>query len=71
MLENSLLLRQQLRYEVSTLEGRCASLLKDAKAIEDKVHQAYEKRVQEFKNLEELRKKIYEEAFRMFSIGYN
>lgn len=33
-MENSWLQQQQFRHEVSTLEGRCASLLKDAKATE-------------------------------------
>lgn len=34
--------QQQLHHEVSTAEGRCASLLRNAKAIEDKVNQACE-----------------------------
>lgn len=45
--------------------------MRDAKVTEDKVNQACEERVQEFKNLQELRKKIYEEAFCIFSTGYN
>lgn len=51
--------QQQLRHKVSILEGKCASLVNDAKAIEDRVNQAYEQQVHEFRNSEEIKKKIY------------
>lgn len=53
------------------MEGRCASLLEDAKTAKDRVNQAYEERVQKFKSSDELKEKIYEEAFCMFAMGYN
>lgn len=46
-------------------------MLRDVKPAEDRVHQAYEEELQEYKNSKELQKKIYEEAFRMFAICYN
>lgn len=64
-------LQQQKLWEVITLEGRCASLLEDAKTAKDRVNQAYEERVQKFKSYDELKKNIYEEAFCMFAMGYN
>lgn len=53
------------------MEERCASLLRDARTAEDRVQQACKERLQEYKGSEELCRKIYEEAFQMFTSGYN
>lgn len=56
--EESPLQQQQLCQEVSAMEERCASLLRDARTVEDRVQQAYEERLQEHKDFIELKEKI-------------
>lgn len=56
--EESRVQQQQLRQEVTAMEGRCSTLLRDARAAKDRVQLACEERLQKYKDSAELKAKI-------------